>query len=296
VSREALDSALAREAVASGADFLDGVTARLCDESCDERIVELSSDGSTVNIVARVVVAADGLRGSLLEGRPEFRRIAALDSLIGIGTTLATLPPDYRPGTIYMAVAEGGYVGQVGLQDGRFDVAAAVDRRHLANSGGPAPAAQRIVEAAGLTWPEELSPLKWHGTPPLTRRLAHVAGRRLFVIGDAGAYIEPFTGEGMTWAMLSALAVAPLVCAGANLHSPHLATRWEAIHRRLLGRQMRFCRGVSRLLRSPLLTRAAIMTLKQLPWLATPLVHYVAAPRSVYSSALMSNAETVAVI
>jgi flavin-dependent dehydrogenase len=32
----------------------------------------------------------------------------------------------------------------------------------------------------------------------------------LFVIGDAAGYVEPFTGEGMAWALAAADGLAPL--------------------------------------------------------------------------------------
>jgi menaquinone-9 beta-reductase len=228
---------------------------------------------------AKLVIAADGLRGSLLENCAEFPRVAARDSLIGVGAVLASAAPHYRPGTIYMAVGKGGYVGQVRLEDGRLDVAAALDRRLLAGASSPAQAARGIVEQAGFPWPEELARLKLHGTPSLTRRLARVAGQLLFVVGDAGAYVEPFTGEGMAWAMLTGCAVAPLACAAIEDDSPRLDRQWEAMHRRLLGQRMFVCRAISRLLRSPRITGMAIATLKHFPWLATPIVRYMTAPR-----------------
>jgi flavin-dependent dehydrogenase len=171
-----------------------------------------------------------------------------------------------------MAVGSGGYVGQVVLENGELDVAAALDRRLLANAGNPAYAARWIVEQAGLPWPDELSRLKWHGTPPLTRRLAHVAINRVFVAGDAGAYVEPFTGEGMTWAMLTGASVAPLACEAIDGDLQRSAMLWEATHRRLLRRRMLVCRAVCRLLRSERLAGAAIALARSLPWLAAPFV------------------------
>jgi menaquinone-9 beta-reductase len=281
VSREALDEALVREAISGGAEFLDGTRARLGDnaDSADQRLVELSNGSSSVTAATNLVIAADGLRGSLLENCAEFPRVAARDSLIGVGAVLASAASHYRPGTVYMAVGKGGYVGQVRLEDGRLDVAAALDRRLIASASSPAKAALRIVEQAGFPWPEELSRLKWHGTPPLTRRLTRVEGRRLFVVGDAGAYVEPFTGEGMAWAMLTGCVVAPLACAAIESDSPRLGGQWEATHRRLLGQRMFVCRAISRLLRSPRMTGMAIATLEHLPWLATPIVRYLTAPR-----------------
>ena len=278
ISRAALDSALAGEAVASGAEFLDGVQARLSRKTHRDRIVQLSGASRTVEVAAKVVIAADGLRGSLVENDPDFPRIAAPDSLLGIGTTLSAAPAECAAGTIFMAVGDGGYIGQVGSEDGGLVVAGAITRRLLADASTVEGAAGRIVEQAGLHWPADLSRVKWHGTPPLTRRLARVAGHRLFVIGDAGAYVEPFTGEGMAWAMLSACAVVPLVSAAVDRDSPEWALRWDALHRQLLGRRMFVCRGISRMLRSPRVTRTVVSVLDKLPWLAAPLIRSMTMP------------------
>ncbi|HEY2149036.1 MAG TPA: hypothetical protein VGH32_13940, partial [Pirellulales bacterium] len=248
--------------------------------SADRRIIELSNDRESVPATAKIVIAADGLGGSFLNGSREFRRIAARDSLIGAGVVLARAPVDYCRGTIYMAVGRGGYVGQVMLENGALDVAAALDRRVLAGGGNQAEAARRIVERAGLPWPNELSRLKWHGTPPLTRRLAHVAAPRVFVVGDAGAYVEPFTGEGMTWAMLTGAAVAPIACEAIDGDPQRAAERWESTHRRLLGRRMFVCRALCRLLRSERLTGAAIGLAERWPWLASPLMRLLAGSRT----------------
>ena len=68
----------------------------------------------------------------------------------------------------------------------------------------------------------------WHGTPPLTSRPGRVAAERLFVIGDASGYVEPFSGEGMATALETALAVAPLADrSSARSGSPSLVDRWE---------------------------------------------------------------------
>jgi len=296
VSRKELDAALVHEAIVAGAVFLDDTRARLCEETADEhlhlhRTVELKSGGAFVLARAKVVIAADGLGGGFLNGSHEFRRIAARDSLIGAGAVLAQAPADIRRGTIYMAVGRGGYVGQVCLENGALDVAAALDRRMLANTGNPADAARRIVERAGLPWPAELSRLKWHGTPTLTRRLAHVAAHRVLVAGDAGAYVEPFTGEGMTWAMLTGAAVAPIACEAIDGEPRQAADRWEAMHRRLLGRRMIICRAVCRLLRSERLAGAAIAIAKRFPWLAAPILQIVAgkAARPVSELTLISS-------
>ena len=188
--------------------------------------VELTSPGDRSTIIADAVVAADGIHGGFLSRQADCRRRPARGSRIGAGAVLAESPAFYEPGVIYMAVGNGGYVGFVRLEDGRLNVAAALDRPAVAAAGKPAVVVRSIVEQAGFPWPEELSFAAWHGTPPLTGRPQRIADHRLFVVGDAAGYIEPFTGEGMTWGILSACEVAPLVVESLEVDPAAAARKW----------------------------------------------------------------------
>ena len=109
----------------------------------------------------------------------------------------------------------------------------------------------------------------WKGTPPLTRRVSSLGEERLFLVGDAAGYVEPFTGEGMTWALIAARTVAPLAVTAAR-RAPWDAsheTNWSTAHR-ALQRRMRSCGRTTRLLRRPLATRLAVRILAVFPWLA----------------------------
>ena len=68
--------------------------------------------------------------------------------------------------------------------------------------------------------------------------------RRVLTVGDACGYVEPFTGEGMAWALQSAealVAMLPESLAGWPIDLPR---RWTGRHRRLLGTQQAICRSV----------------------------------------------------
>jgi len=275
VSRDALDATLVGAAVDSGVQFQSGAAAQLAGRIDGAWRVELTSAGNRSTIVADAVVAADGIHGGFLSRQTTFRRQPARGSRIGAGAVLAKSPAFYGPGAIYMAVGNGGYVGFVRLEDGRLNVAAALDRPAVTAAGKPAIVARSIVEQAGFPWPEELSFAAWHGTPPLTGRPPCIADRRLFVIGDAAGYIEPFTGEGMTWGILSACEVAPLVVESLNGDPASAARTWENLHRRVLGRRMTICRILSSMLRRHWAVSAAVATLARWPRLAAPFVRYI---------------------
>ena len=274
VGRDVFDMALAREAVASGATLFANVEARPDGDDPDRRWLQLTHAGRNVRVAARIVIVAAGLNGWREPGVQEKRR-PVRNSRVGAGTILPFCSSDYEPGTVYMSVGIGGYVGIVRLGDGRLDIAAAFDKQYLAEAGGPAAAAQKILEQARVPVPGDISNAAWFGTPALTHRLPHVALPRTFAVGDAAGYVEPFTGEGMAWAMQAAYELAPLASRAATAYSPSLAAEWEAQHRRLLSRRMLVCGAVGRLLRHPRLARLATTVLARAPWLAAPLVRSI---------------------
>jgi flavin-dependent dehydrogenase len=277
LSREVFDAALVQAAVAAGAHFLPGTAAKLGRPSGDSRELLLvarpgpgSQSGAMSPAAARagVVVAADGLGGQLTAAEG-YRPTVADESRIGAGVVVAAAPEFYHPGTIFMAVGRGGYVGLVRLEDGRLDVAAAFDPGFVRTCGGPGPAAAAKLREAGFPAVPGLEELPWRGTPALTRTARRVAGERWFAVGDAAGYVEPFTGEGMAWAVASGNAVAPLA---ARPWRPALAREWEATHSRLIRSRQTVCRATAWVLRSPRLSRFAVRLLSIAPILSRPVV------------------------
>ncbi len=257
ISRAALDARLAAEAVRAGVEFRPGVT-----------VVSGSGDPSRVGsetIHPRVTLVASGLTAA---ADPE------VGSRIGAGVTVPAelVPAFFEPGKIYMATARGGYVGLVRVEDDRLDVASAFDVEFVKVSGGLGPAAAAILEEVGWARVHGLAELSWRGTPALTRRGGALAGRGWFAIGDAAGYVEPFTGEGMAWAVMSAAAVAPLAARAVVGWDARLISEWQTAHRRAVGSRQGVCRIVARVLRSPPLTRLAVRALSMLPTLSRPVV------------------------
>jgi menaquinone-9 beta-reductase len=110
----------------------------------------------------------------------------------------------------------------------------------------------------------------WHGTLPLTRHNPLLAGWRLFVLGDAAGYVEPFTGEGIAWALTAAVAVAPLAEQARAAWDPRLATLWHRRYDVLIRRRQRLCRMLSGVLKRPWIASAAWAALAIAPRLARP--------------------------
>ena len=266
LSREAFDVALIDGAVTAGATFQPGTRVQMLEADADG--VSLSNGLRT-----RVVVVADGLNGRARAEAPTVRP----GSRIGAGAILNDPPDDYEPGTIHMASGRGGYVGLVRLEDGRLDVAAAFDATFV-QLHGLAGAAMSISESSGLPPLPGLLDADWKGTPALTRGPVRVAGPRWFAIGDAAGYVEPFTGEGMAWAMASAVAVAPLVERCVQHGPADLDTEWVALHRACVGQRQWACRAMAWTLKRPRLCRLAVRGLRSLPALARPVVRSLNRP------------------
>jgi flavin-dependent dehydrogenase len=262
LSRDRFDSRLQKAAVQEGVEFRPGTQARLGQDRPEGREVFLNG----VPLLARVVVMASGLLGG--DSNPE------PGSRIGAGVMLPWDDADefYTPGTIYMATGKHGYVGLVRVEGERLDLAAAFDPSFVKAQGGLGAATLAILSQVGWPVPAKLAEFPWKGTPALTRRTVPVASHRLFMVGDAAGYIEPFTGEGMAWAVMAAAALAPLAARAAGSWDNGMPREWEVTLGQILGHRHRLCRLIARLLRSPRLSSFAVRTLSLFPLLARPLV------------------------
>jgi flavin-dependent dehydrogenase len=278
LSRQALDAALVEAAVAAGAGFLPQAWAALGDLSAGGWTVCLRRGEAVVGVQTRVVIAADGLPGALLEAVPGFRIATAPEARVGAGAIADRAPAFYERGTIFMACGRGGYLGLVRLEDGRLGLAAAFDLARVRDCGGPGRAAAALLEEVGWPAVPGLPGLSWRGTPRLTRRLTPPAGERLFALGDAAGYVEPFTGEGMAWALAGAAALAPLAARAARQWRPSLAAEWAARHRHAVVRRQHACRLTARVLRHPRLVGAIVGLLAHAPGFAGPFVRYLHQP------------------
>jgi menaquinone-9 beta-reductase len=279
LSREAFDSALIEAAIGAGANFLPQTEANLLpSDGSDLRTLELRRGGEPAPLRARMVLAADGLAGRLVHHEPELEMRIAPASRLGAGVVLDDPTEHFEDGLIHMASGRGGYVGLVRLEDGRLDVAAALDREAVRRCGGPGALGASVLAEAGYPIPAGIAEAAWRGTPPLTRRPVRLYAERLMVLGDAAGYIEPFTGEGIAWALAGGAIVAPLAASGAERWSDKIGLAWQDMHQRTIRRRQNACRWVSRLLRRPRLCAAAVLALRRAPQLAAPLVQSINRP------------------
>lgn len=288
MARDRLDATIVDAAVAAGAEFRSETTATVLSAAPSDvvRHVHLASAGRLSEMAqAKLVLAADGLGQSSLQHLSEFQRHVAPDSRIGLGATVDRFPGFYAPGAIYLAVAREGYAGVVRTEDSVLNVALAVDAGFVRRAGGPAQAAAALLATTDCPPIPALQDVNWHGTPPLTRHPSAVAGRRLLLVGDSTGYVEPFTGEGMGWALGAAEMIVPFAKLAVERWNPIIGEEWTRCCLRLIGRRQRWCRVLSGLVRRPWASLPVMTVLSWFPALARPLVRQISgSPRLVASS------------
>jgi flavin-dependent dehydrogenase len=280
ISRGRLDLALCEAAVAAGAVLRSPCEAAVAGSHPAGREVLLRSDADVQITSARVVLVASGLGSPGLGQELPIEMRISPRARIGAGCELDSGVSGYGRGTIHMAIGRHGYVGLVRNEAGALNLAAAFDRPHLIAAGGPAASAAAVLAEAGFGPLPEAAAATWRASPALTRRSTPPAAERVLLIGDAAGYVEPFTGEGMGWTLVGALAAVPLVLQGQKEWNTGLERQWARGHARLIGSRQRFCHGLAFALRRPGLSRALLDAAGRWPALTAPLLqHLEGAPR-----------------
>lgn len=253
VDRAVLDAAMVGAAVGAGAEYLCDCTVVGSSLAEGVRRVDCRAPGGgAMALRGALVVAADGLNSVLARGAGLVRPARSWwRPKVGVSAE-GEGPVSLDLSAITMLCAGWGYLGVVAMGAGRWHLAAAVQAGELARHG-----TRGIIHAAleqhGLAGMQLLEGTM-ATTPALTRRLARPWAERLLVVGDAAGYMEPITGEGMTWALAGARAAVAAAAGGWHAGTGvEYAARW----RREVARRRRWVRLAAMVLDRPALRRVA---------------------------------------
>jgi menaquinone-9 beta-reductase len=228
LDRSRLDPLLLEMARRAGATVRTGATVtavtsgRRATDPIGVQVTDGDSEAGRDLLTARLVIGADGCR-SVVAQALGVHRPSPLGRRIGLSFHVA----DPEAGATHdarMVVIPGGYVGLAPVPGERINVGIVLDRSWLPRlrTDGPEAVAGEIVAAATsrdarrLAW-QPLDPIE--GAWPLGTRASHRSGRGWLLVGDAAGFLDPFTGEGLHRAIVSAelaaAAVTKALAAGA---------------------------------------------------------------------------------
>src|SRR5262245_7161105 len=199
VKRSLFDALLLKRAQELGAHVRDETTVTALTHNGNWKIETASSE----NFSTRILVGADGrnstvARLSNLLPRPARERVALQAHI--------PLPRNFGRRVVLQFLPEG-YSGQAPVNETELNVCLV----------GTPPTISRLRRWAEDNF-EITAAQSWRTITPLTRSPVPCAHENLFFIGDAARVVEPFTGEGIYYAMgsgeLAATAIAKIIRGG----------------------------------------------------------------------------------
>lgn len=259
VSRIALDHALLSAAISRGAHFLGETRVVSTTHEVGRRVVRVRApEGRAETLHAEVVLACDGL-GSTLAREAELDLPQLERGKIGASAVFPEgafrLPAD----KITMATGDLGYAGVVQLEDGTWNVAAALHADSLKD--GVSQVIAQLLRECAIGAPD-LTATKWTTCPRLGREVTRPWAERMLLAGDSSGYIEPITGEGMAWAIAAAESAA--ACASEPWNSG-TGRAYERDWNRRVASSRKAVMGASRILDRGWVAERAIKTLGAMP-------------------------------
>jgi flavin-dependent dehydrogenase len=264
ISRQALDGAIVEAAIARGCSFKSETTAQVGASLDGARTVILRHGSEEISVRSRYVVVGDGISGTSLKGEAVFAPQVAPTSRIGIGVLIPNYPSGLHLGEINMYCGEKGYLGMIIVENGMIDAAAAIDRKAIADTSS-ASVVEKIILSCGAIPPPELLDAHWRGTSPLSQKRRVPARDRIFLVGDAAGYTEPFTGQGIAWALRCALLIAPLLAraVSGDLSNPEKA--WSVLYEKEIRTHQKASSLLAKLLRYERAFSLVLATLSLFP-------------------------------
>jgi flavin-dependent dehydrogenase len=185
VKRSLLDDVLLNRARSVGAEVQeDALVTRIEKARWGDWKIDIVRD----KVTARILVAADGRNSTVARLRnllPRVRRERiALQAHIPL--------PEHFGNRVVLQILPEGYSGQAPVNDNELNLCLV----------GNAADAERLKFWAARVF--DIAPLHpWRTITPLSRDPLGAASGDLFLVGDAARVVEPFTGEGIYYALRS---------------------------------------------------------------------------------------------
>src|SRR5438270_637924 len=252
IKRSLFDEALLEHAAELGAELVERATVTAL-SSPDPRTEYWEISAADKKFNARTVVAADGRNST----------VARLCGLLPASTkdrialqTHVPLPPGFG-NRVILEFRPEGYSGQAPVNEEELNLCLVSIPKKMA-------ALRQWAESRFAISPGH----SWRTITPLARAPIRPGQSMLFLVGDAARVVEPFTGEGIYYALASAELAAKAVLVQRGGGNPEdVATAYSAAHAQLYRGRL----WINRLARAAVLsprTASAFLGLAQFqPWM-----------------------------
>jgi flavin-dependent dehydrogenase len=264
LSRAEMDHQLLERARECGTTVLEGTIVTNVDRSngSASKIFAKRDDGSTLEIDADIVIDATGRSGSLARLTQD-HRTPAKAPFIGFKAHLRNV--DLPKGICEIYSFPGGYAGVSNVEGDRANLCFLLKSEFVRGFSNDA---DEIVDAvvcknerARITLRDQELSQPWLAVSVSgfgTKDLAPLPN--VFTVGDAAAFIDPFTGSGMLMAMESAEILASAIATNSGSHED-VASDYERRYRQKFRTRLRVCSALRRTAFMPGFATAVVMSL-----------------------------------
>jgi flavin-dependent dehydrogenase len=218
VGRDVLDEWLCGEAQKAGAEFFPETS--VTGLNAKEGIVETSRG----TFSGALVLGADG-RNSLVARQSGLMPPPRRCHRIAWQTSIAA-PPELDD-RVHMHVFEEGYFGFARYSPTHAVISMVLDARRTQDP-----------DKFARPYLPPFAPTDWLRMNPITRAAAQVGTGRVWLVGDAARVVEPFTGEGIAFALATGSLAAETALRGLQRNNLDAArAEYARAHRRLYRRR-----------------------------------------------------------
>jgi geranylgeranyl reductase family protein len=238
IKRSLFDNVLLQRAVAAGVRVHEGVTLTRIARSSSGWSIESNAE----NYSARILIAADGRNSTVARllgilPNPERERVALQAHIAANGSGARAVALRFQP---------WGYCGVAPVNERELNVCLVTTPSRI----------EEAKQWAADEWPGAVeTAMPWRTITPLTRAAVHPGCNDLLLAGDAARVVEPFTGEGIYYALASGILAARCIAQKRTADYPRLhrrlyrgrlwinrTARWATLHPRATTNLLRFAR------------------------------------------------------
>lgn len=253
VNREKFDANLIQRATASGANIKFGVEVKKITRSGEFWIVETNDQ----KYLSHVLVGADG-RNSMVS-KTLNNDIANSQKRVALHAFVNSAETNIRQGEMHL-FDDGAYIGLNPTGEKEVNFSLVLDADELRSLGGPLLAMNHyLMKSKNLSqrFPLFENEKEISAAFPIQHKTKSIVpGKNVALIGDAAGFIDPLTGEGMYYALLSAQLLAREIVADFNsslIFNKNVFANYSQKYSKLMRQKMNLNKFFQKLIRFPTL-------------------------------------------